>query len=70
MKWGLAKVDAAGQRTFVHSTEQGKRLYERCGFKEVAELVMDMSKYGRTGVIRTFCLLREVHGADIGPLFS
>lgn len=54
----------------MQSTVEGRRLYQKCGFKAVAEIKNDMGSCGVTGVIETTCMVREVCGADIGPLFS
>ncbi|PWY94580.1 acyl-CoA N-acyltransferase [Aspergillus sclerotioniger CBS 115572] len=37
LRWGLERADAAGVDTFLSSTPQGRRLYERYGFRMVHE---------------------------------
>ena len=44
---GLQQADAVGANVLVMaSTNRGRKLYERCGFKHVSTVVQDDSKWG------------------------
>ncbi|KAF2003544.1 hypothetical protein P154DRAFT_520120 [Amniculicola lignicola CBS 123094] len=49
VKWGMDQADKAQLPTYLESSSQGKRLYERLGFKVVKETTFDLTKYGKEG---------------------
>lgn len=59
IKAGLDVADEAMSKVYVFSTPVGLPLYLRHGWKKVDELVVDMGKYGGSGVIVEEHLVRE-----------
>ena len=58
----LKEVDRRGEKIYVHSSEMGRRVYEKLGWKVFGTQVMDLRKYGVEEVYVTWDLIREVGG--------
>jgi len=60
LKHVLDTVDEQGKRCYIEASAAGLALYERLGWVEVDEVVVDMEKHGcEGGVVRQKCLIRE-----------
>lgn len=66
IKSGLEIVDAAGARTELEATPQGKLVYERYGFREVDEIIFELEGYGSEGRQVTTCMMRDAQLAKRG----
>lgn len=56
---GLAEVDAAGLPAYLEGSAAGRGLYERHGFREIEEHVVDYALYGGKGTERIALMKRE-----------
>jgi GNAT superfamily N-acetyltransferase len=61
LEWGLAECDKQGLGVWIDASPVGKGLYEKCGWKQVDTLVMELSKWGgeKDVVSRTVCMVRD-----------
>ena len=59
---GLADADRDNARTYIEASPSGYELYLRHGWKQVDEIVIDISKHGGRGVATEKLLLREPGG--------
>lgn len=59
VEWGLQRADEDGLDAFVTSSETGRPSYARCGFVEVASVVLDMSSWGIEGSNSNFAMVRH-----------
>ncbi|CAF9935402.1 hypothetical protein IMSHALPRED_010215 [Imshaugia aleurites] len=59
---GLADADRNNARTYIEASPAGYELYLRHGWKQVDEIVIDISNYGGHGVATERLLLREPGG--------
>ena len=59
MEWGLDVADREGLSCRLQATPQGRGLYSKCGFENVGNMDIDMSKYGGKGIYRYVCMLRS-----------
>ena len=46
LKWGNAQADRLGLPVYLEATADGKRLYEKHGFKAVDTIEFDFAKWG------------------------
>lgn len=46
LAWGLSQADEKNLQTYLQSSHEGRRLYERFGFEQVDAYVVDFSKWG------------------------
>ncbi|KAF1809883.1 hypothetical protein P152DRAFT_378068, partial [Eremomyces bilateralis CBS 781.70] len=46
LRWGIDRADALGIECFIEATPEGRRSYERVGFRAVQERVFDMRPFG------------------------
>ena len=56
------QVDQDGAKVFVQASKEGMGLYERFGWVEVDEILMDFSRYGGEKNVRTSLMIREPQG--------
>lgn len=60
LKSGLEKVDAEGRKVWLEATPQGRHLYVKLGWKDVAEEATDLGEYGSAGGVQvTLGMMRE-----------
>ena len=45
IRWAFERADAEGLPCYVDSSRTGHALYERCGFRDVGEMSVDLDKY-------------------------
>ncbi|KAF7551023.1 hypothetical protein G7Z17_g5306 [Cylindrodendrum hubeiense] len=62
LEWGLEEADRLGIPAFLESSQQGRRLYEKWGFREVETLTVDFSPWGGPSSIEVPLMLREPKG--------
>ena len=55
---GLRSADRDGARCYIEASPKGLELYKKHGWEEVAEIVIDMDKYGGSGIMTEKCLMR------------
>lgn len=53
-----------GLPAYLESTPAAHKLYESCGFKDVEEHVVDMTKWGGQEKHVTFAMLRDVQSLN------
>jgi len=61
VRWPFEQADREGKRCYVDSSAIGHRLYKRCGFEDVGEVLLDLGKYSEEGygVQRWVAMVRE-----------
>ncbi|KAL1625514.1 hypothetical protein SLS56_007336 [Neofusicoccum ribis] len=59
IRWGTEQADRAGLISFLEATETGRPLYKRHGFEEQETFVIELSKYGGTGVEKNTTMIRQ-----------
>lgn len=52
LKWGLARADEERVETYLSSSPEGKRLYEKNGFEETKHRFSPWPGYEQVGMIR------------------
>ncbi|KAF1943380.1 hypothetical protein EJ02DRAFT_373525 [Clathrospora elynae] len=57
--WGVRKADSAQLPSFLESTQMGRPLYERMGFRPKEVVTWDLTKYGLEGTDTVTVMLRE-----------
>ncbi|KAL8645315.1 MAG: hypothetical protein Q9226_007359 [Calogaya cf. arnoldii] len=56
---GLAAADRDNTRTYIEASPMGLGLYKKFGWKEVDEIVIDMTPHGGNGMASEKCLMRQ-----------
>lgn len=52
MEWGMRRADELGLESYIEATAAGRLLYERCGYRSVARVDVDMEdKDGEKGEV-------------------
>lgn len=61
LEWGLAECDKEEIGVWIDASPAGKGLYEKCGWKQVDTLDMELDKWGgEQGVVsKTVCMVRD-----------
>ena len=59
LQWGLAEADRLGLPAYLESTAEGRPLYERFGWRQVHNFVVDFSKWGGPDDVTSVLMLRE-----------
>ncbi|PNP37681.1 hypothetical protein TGAM01_v203400 [Trichoderma gamsii] len=59
LEWGTAEADRLGLVSYLESSEEGRPLYEKFGFKEVDRIVVDLSKWGASTQAKAYQMVRE-----------
>ncbi|KAF7626590.1 GNAT family acetyltransferase [Aspergillus flavus] len=60
MTKGLEEATALNLPVWLESSEEGYALYKKLGFKDLNDsIVMDLTKYGESGIATTACMLLE-----------
>jgi hypothetical protein len=49
VRWGIEKSDEMDMLCYMQASEQGRRLYEKCGFETIDTVEFDLSLYGLSG---------------------
>lgn len=57
--------DAMGLSVWLESSDDGHRLYERCGFEDVEELVTDLSTWGAHHPHRSWLMVKHARPASL-----
>ncbi|KAI9690732.1 MAG: hypothetical protein M1820_009863 [Bogoriella megaspora] len=47
MSWGIAQTDKLGLESYLEATPEGRKLYQRFGYRPVAEIDLDINDHGR-----------------------
>jgi predicted N-acetyltransferase YhbS len=55
----LELADGENAKTFIQASAEGLGLYQRFGWKQVDEMVIDFSSYGGPKQVKTTLLIRE-----------
>ncbi|GAO13348.1 uncharacterized protein UV8b_00673 [Ustilaginoidea virens] len=66
LKWGTDQADALGLPAYLESSEEGRVLYQRHGWRQVGKLVVDLSPWGGPADASSFLMLREPRGPAAG----
>lgn len=56
---GLTAADGDNARTYIEASPKGLGLYQKFGWKEIDDIVIDMRPHGGTGMASEKCLMRE-----------
>ncbi|KAL8752177.1 MAG: hypothetical protein Q9184_005816 [Pyrenodesmia sp. 2 TL-2023] len=56
---GLAAADIDNARTYIEASPMGLGLYQKFGWKEIDDIIIDMRPHGGTGLASEKCLMRE-----------
>lgn len=56
---GLDIADRNGKKSYLESTKKGRVLYERLGWKEVDEMIVNTAPYGGEGIEVTKFMVRD-----------
>jgi N-acetylglutamate synthase-like GNAT family acetyltransferase len=59
VKWGTKKADELGLPAYLESSTKGHGFYQKHGFKDVEVFVLDLAKYGGTGLYEEPLMIRE-----------
>lgn len=62
MKWGMDRADELGLEAYLESSQQGRGLYERWGFRVVKVLPFDPREYGHPNPAEHYIMVREARG--------
>lgn len=62
IRWGCEKADEAGLEAYLEASPVGAPLYARHGFEPVAEMELDLRKWGVDWVMEFIVSTRDVHG--------
>lgn len=60
VEWGLKEADRLGIPACLESSEEGRKLYEKLGFEEVARHTVDFSRWGGPSEITIPLMVRPV----------
>ncbi|KAJ6779366.1 hypothetical protein PWT90_04031 [Aphanocladium album] len=63
MDWGVKQADDRGLTSYVQASPEGRRLYEKFGFREVDTHVVDLTKWGGPARDATPIMIRAVGAA-------
>ncbi|KAI9879338.1 MAG: hypothetical protein M1830_008798 [Pleopsidium flavum] len=58
IKWGVDVGDKYGIPCYLEASPAGYHLYRKCGFEDVENLDMDLTKWGGKGTHRYVCMIR------------
>jgi GNAT superfamily N-acetyltransferase len=58
-KDGLHVADRERLPAWLEASAKGRRLYQKLGFEDVEDIVIDLSDYGGEGVNTTVCMVRN-----------
>ncbi|CAO1600378.1 hypothetical protein XANCAGTX0491_004069 [Xanthoria calcicola] len=56
---GLTAADGDKARTYIEASPKGLGLYQKFGWKQIDDIVIDMRPHGGTGMASEKCLMRE-----------
>ncbi len=56
---GLSAADRDKARTYIEASPKGLGLYQKFGWKQIDDIVIDMRPHGGTGMASEKCLMRE-----------
>jgi GNAT superfamily N-acetyltransferase len=59
LKDGLRVADREMLPTWLEASAKGRSLYQKLGFEDVEDIVIDLGKYGGDGVNTTVCMVRR-----------
>jgi GNAT superfamily N-acetyltransferase len=59
-KEGLRAAAREGLPAWLEASAQGRTLYQKLGFEDVEDIVVDLGKYGGEGLNTTVCMVRKV----------
>ena len=60
VEWGIERADRDELETFIYATAAGRPLYERCGFRAVAdEIVLDLTQFGVQDSVSEWPMVRQ-----------
>ena len=57
---GLQIADREKLPAWLEASARGRRLYQKLGFEDVEDIVIDLGKHGGEGVNTTVCMVRNV----------
>lgn len=57
-----------GLPIWLESSEEGHRLYQKCGFEDVEELVTDLSQWGAPAPHRSWLMVRPARPDSPAPV--
>ncbi len=60
VQWGVNEAARLRLPMYLESTATGHELYKSCGFRDVEELNVDMTKYGGDGIHTSWAMRRDV----------
>ncbi|KAG9242030.1 acetyltransferas-like protein [Calycina marina] len=71
LRWGLERADREGVEAYIEASLDGKQIYERFGFQEVAKLAVDLSgrdpcRTGETHFVEAM-MVRAARNSDRTP---
>ena len=50
---------------WLEASAKGRKLYQKLGFEDVTDIVIDLGKYGGEGVTTTVCMLRQNKSSEV-----
>lgn len=59
---GLALADRDNARTYLEASPAGLKLYQKHGWKDIDQFVLDLKLYGGKGTHTEICMTREPGG--------
>lgn len=59
VRWGIAMSEATDLPCYLQATEQGRRLYQHYGFRDIDTVEFSLSDYGLQGVQKMTEMLRK-----------
>ncbi len=62
LEWGTREADQAGLFCYLEASPAGYPLYQRYGFLDINEMVVDFSPFGRNVKSRHVCMHRPLQG--------
>ena len=59
VRWGVEEAKRRGVPAYLESSEAGHSLYQKCGFRDLELLSVDLSKWGATRKHNTWAMIYE-----------
>ena len=64
IRQGLAEADKHNAKSYIEASPAGLQLYQRHGWRQIDEILIDMRPFGGDYVASEKCLLRQPRGGS------
>lgn len=59
MSWGMQEAERLGIPAFLESSEAGRRLYQKSGFRDIDAIVVSFEGYGLGKPFRSWAMVKD-----------